>query len=578
MQKIKPVNRQDLMNSAVTGVDAFTALRYARHRENTPAIPELEEKGQKSLPNMEANLLDLYHSLWEIEPELKSEIPADRKYWQNILDGALKSNAYQEIHAMTQQSELPSILGTISMGESVIGNISEEDKEKLQKLNAAQQEADQAQQQASQAQQSADTLQQMLAQMQAAGQSQSGQEMAGSSTSQESKPTPEVSAESQSQPQKGSPSGQPSSGMGQMTPEQAKQIANELAKQLKSAQDQASASAKAAADKQSKAEKLAEDLLGKSGSQKAIEKLQQLTRIGLQAIKDAQKKVEEVSETIEAWGLDEGELFKKGIPEALALLKRMQRNKDFLKFAKMLGRIRKIAAKKAKSKIKGEGKKVAKIEFGRDIKRAHRKELVALATPALRHNALKKWAHGELRLQGEKTKAKLGHGPVVVCEDSSGSMSGDKEQWAKAVVLSLANYAQIQKRTFAWIMFDSRVQESKNYPGGKISAEDMLHIAESSSGGGTNFERPLEKAIEMIKNEGLKKADICFITDGECEVSDKFLSEFLENKKHFEVNVITVLCDAGCASNSSVNQFSDKVEKASSFTSEEAEAKIFSNL
>ncbi|MCD6399238.1 hypothetical protein J7L85_00440 [candidate division WOR-3 bacterium] len=130
MQKVKPVNRQNLMNSAVTQADAFTALRYTRHRENTPAIPELEEKGQETLPNMQANLLDLYYSLWAIEPEIKSEVPADRQYWQNVLDGALKSNAYQELHAMTQLKELSSIMGTISMGESVIRNIPDEDKKK----------------------------------------------------------------------------------------------------------------------------------------------------------------------------------------------------------------------------------------------------------------------------------------------------------------------------------------------------------------------------------------------------------------------------------------------------------------
>ncbi|MCD6399239.1 hypothetical protein J7L85_00445 [candidate division WOR-3 bacterium] len=481
-------------------------------------------------------------------------------------------------------------------------------KKKLQELNKAQQEADQAQKQVDQAQKAADIMQQMLAQaqQQASGQA-SGQ---GQQTGQQGQQTghPEQSegsrdssaspqndtggqeqtghcekpqATKQSQSSTGSPRSARDDStdvQGQLTPEQAKQIANELAKQAEAAKKQAEAAKANAQKAKSKADKLAEDLLGKTGSQKAKDKLRQLARIGLQAIKDSQAKVEEVSKTLEAWGLDEGELFREGIPEAMGLLERMRKNKDFLKFAKMLGRLRKIAARKAKSKIKGEGRKVAKIEIGRDIRRAHKKELVALTYPVLRNQALKRWARGELRLYGQKTRQKLGHGPIIVCEDSSGSMSGDKQQWTKAVVLSLASFARIQKRTFGWIMFDYSIQKSNVYPNGQVSAKDMLEIAESRSSGGTNFERPLRKAIEMIQNEGLKKADICLITDGECEVSDDFLSEFLATKKRMEINVFSILCDVGSTSDSSVNQFSDRVEKASRFTADEAEAKIFQNL
>ena len=184
----------------------------------------------------------------------------------------------------------------------------------------------------------------------------------------------------------------------------------------------------------------------------------------------------------------------------------------------------------------------------------------------------------ELYAAVREIKQKLGHGPVIVCEDGSGSMEGPKQRWAKAVTLSLAHYAKVQKRSFGWMLFDYNVKKSNSYPGGRLTAEQMLELAEARSGGGTNFEKPLRKAIEMIQKQGLKKADICFITDGECAVPDLFLKELKAVKKSLEINIVTVLCNVGSSTDKTVREFSDSVEKVSDFTAEEAEKKIFSHF
>jgi len=553
-KKAKPVTRQDLLNLAVTDADAFQALRFLRHRETIPSIPDLEEQGRESLPGIEGSMLDLYHALWSPEPGVKEEVTPDRRYWKELLGQAMQSSAYQELHANTQFRELQSVLGTISMSESVIGMIPAKDKKQLQDLSQAQQETNDLSEQANQAQAMADAAQQ-LADAAAEGQGE-GEGETGS----------------------GKPGQSKSSGPGQMSAEQAKAIANELAEAAAQAKTDAQSSQAKADEAKAKAEAMANDLMGQPDSQAAQDKIRELARIGMQAVKDAQTKVEEVSKTIESWGLDAGELTRQGIPEALGLLERMKRNSSFKKFAELLGRIRKIAARKAKAKAAGDGARISTIETGRDLKRAQRSELVALINPALRVKALQRWTRGELRLFGQKVKQKLGHGPVIVCEDGSGSMDGAKQQWAKAVVLSLAYYAKLQKRNFGWILFDSRVQCEKTYPKGQINAEQMLELVESRAGGGTDFERPLRKAMEIVKSNGFRKADITFLTDGECEVSAEFLKEFKMFKKEFEVNVITVLCDVGSSSDSSITEFSDRIEKASAFTAEEAEKNIFRHL
>jgi uncharacterized protein with von Willebrand factor type A (vWA) domain len=545
------VERAEIMERAVTDIDPFTALRYLRHREEVPRLPEIEEEGQAALPGTAGALADLYHALWSPEPVVKGEgeVRPDRRYWRGLLEEAVKTTAYEELHGQTALKEFQSVLGTIAMGESVITMVPKEDRRKLQEQAEQSQKASELSQQAAEAQAEADAAEQ-LAQAAAAGQGQG-----------------------QPQSQGGAPTGVTSGGGG-MTAE-AKARANALAKEAAQAKAKAENLHKQAQEAGAKAERLAESLLGKPGSEEAEQKIRELSRIGLQAVRDAQSKMEEISETIEGWGLEAGELHRKGIPEAMGILERMKRNPHLKKFAALLGRIRKIAARKARQKIAGEGARVTAPETGRDLKRAVPSELAQLAHPALRAKALVRFARGELRLRGQRTRAKLGHGPVVVCEDASGSMDGAKQQWAKAVTLALAHYAKLQKRSFGWVLFDHGVRQSKTYPLGAIAPEQMLELAESRAGGGTDFEYPLRRAVEMIRMEGLKKADICFVTDGECAISDEFLREFRAAKKALEFSVITVLCDAGSSADTTVREFSDRVEKVSAFTAEEAEHKVF---
>ncbi len=552
-KKSSSLSRQELMKLLVSGADDFTAIRYLRHREQTPALTELES-GKTKVPGAEGALCDLYYSLWDDEPTLKDEatVRTDRQYWRGLMGEALQSGAYQELHAMTAGKELQSVLGTVSMGETVLKLVPEEDKEKLEESAMAEQKAEQAESAAAEAEADANAAEQFAAA--AASAAQGGQ---------------------------GTPSADGTSGgAGQMSPDQAKALANQLSQQAAQARANAQTARAGADQARANAQQAAETLMGKPGSAEAEQKLRELARLGQAAMKQASEKVRELSQTIDAWGLEPGELSRKSIPEALALCERMRKNTAFKKFQQLLGRIRKMALRKALARIAARGRRVTRREIGRDIRRATRRELVALASsnPAIRAKALKRWARGELELIGEELKATLGDGPMVVCEDGSGSMEGEKQQWAKAVTLALAYFAQLQGRDFVWILFDSGVRQVKVFPKGRISAEEKLAIAEARAGGGTDFESPLREAAKIIRDKGLKKADIALLTDGECAVSDAFLKDFAQMRKFLGVNVLTVLCDIGDASAESVKQFSDRIERASAFTAEEAERKIFGNI
>lgn len=582
--KVKPLARQELQKLLVTDADAFTALRYLRHRENIPALPELEEKGQAQLPGIEGALGDLYNVLWDPEPGVREEVSPDRRYWKELLAQTLKTSVYEELHAATGLKELESVLGTVAMGESVIAMVPKEDRQKLQELAAKQQQADDAGKQAQQAEaqaqaagELADAAVEVAGQGQPSGQQSDGQPQPGPASA-KAMAGEQGQPGGQTQPQGGQPQGVPSGDAGHMTPEQAKALANELAKQAADAKAKAEQLQKQAQEAEAKAERLAQELLGKPGSEEAQRKCDELRRMGMAAAKRARAKVEEVSETVQAWGLEPGELTREGFAEVQAILAALQRNPALKKFAALLGRLRQIAARKAKSKVQGEGARIAVEETGRDLKRAVPSELVALVHPALRVKALMRWTRGELRLRGQKTRRKLGHGPVVVLEDASGSMDGVKQQWTKGLVLALAHYAKLLKRSFGWILFDAYVHRAKAYPAGALSASDMIEVAESRAGGGTNFERPLTKAIEMIEKEGLHKADILLVTDGQCAVSSEFLKKILAVKRAREVQIFTLLVNVGDTTDATVREFSDRVIPISDLTADEAESKVIRHL
>jgi len=477
------------------------------------------------------------------------EVTPDRKYWREILDQTLASGAYQELHAHTQLKELMSVMGTVSMGESVLAMVPDEDKEQLQELQQASNEASQLQQQAQQAQAQANATG-MLAN--AAAEQADGN---GAGDGQEG---------DQSQ-------GQPSGGLGEMSPEQAKEIADQFAEQAQQAKANAEALQKQFETANSKLEEITQSLMGVDGSQEAFEKQRELARLGLAAAKQALEQVEEVSKSVQAWGLETGELTEQNFEEVQAVLSLIKDNPVLKIFNAMLGNLKMISARKARSKSTGDSTYIPIVEYGRDIKRMTRKQLVYLTHPALGIKAKMAWARGQLQLRGQKSEQKLGYGPVIVLTDRSGSMSGKKMIWANALTLALAHYAKLLKRTFGWVLFDTQVKKAKSWLKGLLSARDMIEIVQTGAGGGTSFESPLKKAVEMVEQDGaLKKADFVLLTDGECAVSSKFLEWFLGKKKELDFHVYTVLMDVGSTTDTTAKEFSDKVLKVSDFTAKSA--------
>lgn len=69
--------------------------------------------------------------------------------------------------------------------------------------------------------------------------------------------------------------------------------------------------------------------------------------------------------------------------------------------------------------------------------------------------------------------------------------------------------------------------------------------AETFLGGGTNFQTPMTKVLQLMKEGGFENADIVFITDGECALPEDYLEELREEQAARRFTVSGVLLDKG---------------------------------
>lgn len=262
------------------------------------------------------------------------------------------------------------------------------------------------------------------------------------------------------------------------------------------------------------------------------------------------------SDFADAWGTEPGQLQRMSYKERLELGKRVRRSPVLKKLAKLAGRVKRLAMGEQSKKIVHGVDEVFDIEFGNNLGRLVHSEFLALADDELELLFFKKFTeHGLMQYKLRGTE-KVGKGPIVVAWDSSGSMGAEdkdgftREMWAKATALALLDIAKSQNRTFHGICFGSRNEIMEfRFPKGVGTVDQVLDMAEFSFMGGTDFESPLSKAMEVVEQEfneeGKAKADIIFITDGACNVSQEWLLQYNEAREKTGARVFGIMIGSG---------------------------------
>ena len=315
-----------------------------------------------------------------------------------------------------------------------------------------------------------------------------------------------------------------------------------------------------------KAAQLKEDL-------KQIE-AQTTNRLQAEAIKVAQE-LEDATEEAESWGSTLGTGQRSPPGQKLELGKRLAGNEKLKKLARMIGRMKFHAMALRKKVFERSSEEVLEVERGDSIHRLLPHELLTLHHPILRKDFQRRFLDQELLQYSLRGIEEKGKGPMVVCLDGSSSMAGDKEIWSKAVTLTLLEIARRQRRLFRSICFSSEetpLQVLDMNPRGRYEVEmkTVMDLAEYFPGGGTDFQRPLDAALECLRQTKYKKGDIVFITDGECQVSPEWAEQFRKEKEKLGFSLFSILIDVGPSSLGTLKEFSDRITTIKQLTGDEA--------
>ncbi len=259
------------------------------------------------------------------------------------------------------------------------------------------------------------------------------------------------------------------------------------------------------------------------------------------AVRKTREEYGNVQESMQGlgFGREPGQPTQVDPETAIKLAVELRQNEHVRKIVELLGRMRNLLRSTAKAKPRKSRLELHSIAMGREIERLLPSEVLKLRKyKPIFH---KDHYEGKLLHYDLKRREKEAKGPIVIALDLSGSMAGEKEQWAKAVSLATIDLAVKEKRSWAFIAFDARIKDVKVFKK-PPKPEEVLEIMKIGASGGTNYELPLREAVKIIEQEqDFTKADVLFISDGECNIQQEFLEEFVSFKRRRNVSVVGVL-------------------------------------
>lgn len=139
----------------------------------------------------------------------------------------------------------------------------------------------------------------------------------------------------------------------------------------------------------------------------------------------------------------------------------------------------------------------------------------------------------EIEKQKPKEQKSKNKGAIILCVDTSGSMSGESEMVAKALTLFVASRARRKNRACYLINFSSDIKcEDLSEQGWGERLNSFLRL---SFGGGTDVGKALEKGVEMMSKDEFEKSDLLVISDGDFgELSQRIVGKM--NKQREQEN------------------------------------------
>lgn len=265
-----------------------------------------------------------------------------------------------------------------------------------------------------------------------------------------------------------------------------------------------------ASELRSEAKKIAEKMneMMQSVHQNISPKVQEI-------IESAQKESEQLeSEMSTLAGVMDGEGSHAGkLAEKRQLANKLRNNRKLRMLCQKLGALRQAwSQRKRAKKSKASYESIVGAEFTNNILKAFPTELALASSDAGRKLFALKFSQRTLLTKSYDAKrTDLDRGPICMYIDSSGSMTGERELWAKAVALAVIEQARLDRREVQIHLFDNRIGLSKTFKPSDKGDKAIDFVMSWHLSGGTSFESVLRHAVSAKID---KAADILMITDG----------------------------------------------------------------
>src|SRR5467141_3795596 len=282
-----------------------------------------------------------------------------------------------------------------------------------------------------------------------------------------------------------------------------------------------------------------------------------------EVLRDVREDLEGAVELVAAWSAGPGEETRLPPEMKLQLMRNLVRNPRLLRIARLFGRYRRMGLADREAKALLASEEVVDFVQGGEVAQALAAELSNFAMREREDLFYAKVVQHQLLIY-ELWQRHERPRPVYLCLDNSGSMSGEKEVWAKASALALAHMALQHGRSVEIVLFGDaadplRVVSLDPQDKGPTRLEKVLDVASYFLGGGTDFQKPLSHVLDSIlAAHDASGSDILFVSDGLCPLAEDFVRRFRDAKGRHNIRLTTVVIGGEAYS---LAQISDSVHR-----------------
>lgn len=274
------------------------------------------------------------------------------------------------------------------------------------------------------------------------------------------------------------------------------------------------------------------------------------------ACEAASEEVAEHNDSRDACGMGPGGPGKSSPDRMAQYFQRVKNSAQLKKIIALAGRYRRAARGKQMNKTRHGYDDMVGIDLSGDLARAVPAELAKYSHRLLRMDFLRRLVERQLLSRDWRTVEPQDKGPVWICVDRSGSMSGDKVAQAKALALAMGEIARMQKRWIVLMSFDGQYGKPETltglhsnnhdlvvFPPGRWDPLAMLDWLEGPCKGGSCHDVPVREmpALWNSINPPRGKTDLVFVTDAECALSPADAATFNDWKVREKVKLISLV-------------------------------------